>query len=293
MNKIKYTQNFLNNSDLVQKLVDESSINEGDTVIEIGPGKGIITKHLAKKVESSGKVIGLEIDNDLCKKLKEDFSQTGQIKLICIDARDYDWQKETNYKVFSNIPFMFTSDLMNILTNVSTGPELGYVILQKESAYMYGGSDLGSTNSLKSLLAYPFYTFKIVYKFSKSDFTPRPAVDSVLLQFIKKEKPLLGSDDFDLWADFLAFVSQDRAGEGNWKKLFSKPQLSELSTRGLIRGRGIKSQKTEVILYAFSLTDKDNLSQAFIGAMQKLLNQQSKIIKQNRTRKSSDWKNAN
>lgn len=293
MNKIKYTQNFLTNTDLVKKLVNDSSINSGNTVIEIGPGKGIITKHLAKKVGYSGKVIGLELDGELCKKLKQDFSQIEQIKLLCIDARKYDWQKETNYKVFSNIPFMFTSDLMNILTNVTTGPKLGYVILQKESALMYGGFDLGSSNSLKSLLAGPFYEFKIVHNFSKSDFYPRPAVESVLLKFAKKAKPLLSVDDFDLWADFLAFVSQDRGGEGNWKKLFSKTQLVELANKGLIIGRGMKSQKMDAIIYAFSITKDSDLEKIFAGTMGKLQVQQSKIVKKNRTRKSRSWKNTN
>jgi 16S rRNA A1518/A1519 N6-dimethyltransferase RsmA/KsgA/DIM1 with predicted DNA glycosylase/AP lyase activity len=185
---------------------------------------------------------------------------------------------------------MFTSDLMNVLTNVSSGPELGYVILQKESASMYGGSDLDSSNSLKSLLALPFYTFKIVHNFSKSDFTPRPTVDSVLLQFAKKSKPLLSINSFDLWSDFLAFVSQDRIGEGNWKKLFSKPQLSELANKGLVLGKGIKTQKMNGIIYAFNIVTDNNLEQTFTGAMEKLQKQQSKLFKQNRTRKSKNWK---
>ncbi len=50
--------------------------------------------------------------------------------------------KHNTYKVFSNIPFMYTSDLMNILLDVNTGAEVGYVG-KRESALMYGGTELG------------------------------------------------------------------------------------------------------------------------------------------------------
>jgi len=292
MKQIKYTQNFLKDANLVKKLVQNASIEKNDTVIEIGSGKGIITKCLADKVGHSGKVIALEIDDKLFETLKTNLTSLVWVKLINIDARNYDWGKE-KYKVFSNVPFMFTSDLMNILTNVSIGPEIGYVILQKESALMYGGSDLDSRISVKSLLASPYYSFSIVHSFLKSDFTPTPNVDSVLLKLEKRENPLVTLKNYDLYKDFIAFISQDRVGEGKWKKIFSKSDLSILTNKGLILGKGIKSQDLTAIISSFNYASKYNSNKLkFIeGSMKKLYSQQSVIIKQNRTRKATNWKN--
>lgn len=292
MTKIKYTQNFLKSPSLVRELITNSKIVEGDTVIEIGSGKGIITQYLAEIVGTSGQVIALEIDRVLSDDLAVQFANVHQVKVVNVDARNYNFGKHNTYNVFSNIPFMYTSDLMNILLDVNTGAELGYVIVQKESALMYGGTELGSESTLKSLLAIPNYSFSVFHQFSKSDFVPSPQVETVLLGFSKREKALVSQDEYEIYADFVAFTSGDRVGEGSWKKLFSKADLTTLSQKGLVLGRGLKLQTAETIIFAFHYLAEHypEKMRVTIGSMRKLQKQQSELIKNRRTRVAKDWK---
>jgi len=292
MKKIRYTQNYLKSPTLVRELIAKSGIKIGDTVIEVGAGKGIITKLLAEKVGSSGQVIALEIDDLLSKHLVLELAKTSQVKIVTIDARSYDYSQHTPYKVFSNLPFMYTSDLMNILVDENEGAENGYVIVQKESALMYGGTELGSETTLKSLLAIPAYTFSILHQFSKSDFTPSPQVETVLLGFSKRDNSLVSKNEYDVYKDFIAFTSGDRAGEGKWKKLFSKSDFTILSQKGLVLSRGLKLQTAETIIFAFHYlvqNHQDKLS-LIRGSMKKLQKQQAELIKNHRTRNSQNWK---
>jgi 23S rRNA (adenine-N6)-dimethyltransferase len=292
MTKIEYTQNFLKSHSLVSELINASKIEEGDTVIEIGSGKGIITECLVEKVGTSGLVVALEIDKVLSDNLAVQFTNVPQVKILNVDARNYNFGKHTPYKVFSNIPFMYTSDLMNVLLDVNTGAEVGYVIVQRESALMYGGTELGSESTLKSLLAIPNYSFSVFHHFSKSDFVPSPQVDTVLLGFSKREKTLVSQDEYEVYADFLAFTSGDRVGEGSWKKLFSKSDLATLSQKGLVLGRGLRLQTTEAIIFAFHylIQHYPEKWRVTVGSMSKLHKQQSELVKNRRTRVARNWK---
>lgn len=292
MTKIEYTQNFLKSPSLVSELINVSKIEEGDTVIEIGSGKGIITKCLAEKVGTSGLVIALEIDKVLSDDLAVQFANVHQVKIINVDARNYDFGKHNTYKVFSNIPFMYTSDLMNILLDVNTGAEVGYVIVQRESALMYGGTELGSESTLKSLLAIPNYSFSEFHQFSKSDFIPSPQVETILLGFSKREEALVSQNKYEVYADFVAFISGDRVGEGSWKKLFSKSDLATLSQQGLVLSRGLRLQTAKAIIFAFHYLTQHypEKIRVTVGSMRKLHKQQSELIKNRRTRVARNWK---
>ncbi len=93
------SQNFLHNRQLVEKLVEKSSIGKKDTVIEVGPGQGIITLKLADKVRQ---VIAIEKDRQLTKNLLDKVPDN--VVLFNLDALKYPLPK-SQYKVFSNFPF--------------------------------------------------------------------------------------------------------------------------------------------------------------------------------------------
>jgi 16S rRNA A1518/A1519 N6-dimethyltransferase RsmA/KsgA/DIM1 with predicted DNA glycosylase/AP lyase activity len=157
---------------------------------------------------------------------------------------------------------------------------------------MYGGTELGSESTLKSLLAIPNYSFSVFHQFSKSDFVPSPQVETVLLGFSKREEALVSQNKYEDYADFVAFISGDRVGEGNWKKLFSKQDLATLSQKGLVLGRGLKLQTAETIIFAFHYLTQQypEKMRVAVGSMRKLHKQQSELIKNRRTRVARNWK---
>jgi hypothetical protein len=99
---------------------------------------------------------------------------------------------------------------------------------------------------------------------------------------MRRPEPLIDPAHYDLYGDFLAFVSKDRVGEGAWRKLFSKRALA--AQTALQAGRGLKSQRLDGILTTFgAFTQLDRSRQVVVsGAMRQLRDEQQRRLTINR-----------
>jgi 23S rRNA (adenine-N6)-dimethyltransferase len=284
MNDLKFTQNFLHSERLVEQIVALADIRPGDTVLEIGPGKGIITAQLAARVTADGHVVAVELDADLVGKLEGRFKDTPQVSIVHGDVLKLDLGPVLDDQlVFSNIPFNITSDVLDLLFTRDQLPLQAHLILQREA--LISRSAFGEGETLKSLLIKPRCRVQIVYTFSPADFAPRPGVDTALFQFDLLDDPLVADDHYGLYKDFLAYVSKDRVGEGAWRRAFAGRQLKALTaSTGLITGRGIKSQTCAAMVEAFELFLTDRSKWAVVtGAMTALRQEQAAREEINRT----------
>ena len=109
--KKKFGQNFLIDSNIINKIIEESKIDKNCGVIEIGPGIGSLTEKLS---ESAKKVLCYEIDEDMIEILKDNI-KTNNVKIIKQDFLKADLSKELDYfsdceniKVVSNLPYYIT-----------------------------------------------------------------------------------------------------------------------------------------------------------------------------------------
>ncbi|MGA9398881.1 MAG: rRNA adenine N(6)-methyltransferase family protein, partial [Anaerolineaceae bacterium] len=175
-------QNFLRKSGLVQQLLRVSSIGSSDTVVEIGAGRGIITAELARIAR---RVIAVEKDPALVEELHRQFRAAGNVEIIEKDFLQYRIC-EREYKVFANIPYNITADILRKLLYIAPMPKDAYLILQREAAAKFAGFP---KESRFSVLAKPWFSFQIVRQLRRTDFEPVPRVDSVLL-CIHKRSPL-------------------------------------------------------------------------------------------------------
>lgn len=279
---LRFTQNFLRDPKLVERIVKLANLQPGATVLEIGSGKGIITKELAKQVGATGKVIAVELDSELVDSLKQTFSDTPQVEIVQQDILSFQLASlPPGYAVFSNVPFNITSTLLEWLFNPLTGPAQAHLILQKDALV----GEAPAPETLKSLMLKPLYTLDVAYSFARYDFVPSPGVDTALFAFTKLPEPLILPAQYDLYKDFLAFVSKDRVGEGVWRRLFSGAQLQKLTGQGeLVGGRGLKMQSLAGIIDAFKVFAAGNRPKHEIvkGAMASLRVEQQKREQINR-----------
>lgn len=203
--RILLAQNFLKSQSLVERLILKTSIDGSDTVYEIGPGDGIITRALARK---AAKVIAIEIDQYLVEKLREAFKEQKNIEIYHGDFLDYHITSH-KYKIFSNIPFNITSDIVRKIL-LSPSPAIdAYLIMQKEAAIKFSGYP---TDTEFSVLAKPWFSFETIWEFQRSDFIPLPAVDVVLLHISKRNPPLVSQENAGAFKRFV------KLGFGAWKK---------------------------------------------------------------------------
>lgn len=282
--ELRYTQNFLHSPALVDRLVSEAGIHAGDTVLEIGPGKGIITRRLAEAVGTGGRVMAVELDRTLAERLAPLMRDTPQVSIVHGDALQFDTSTlPADYSVFSNVPFNITSALLETLFTPPHGPKQAHLILQDETliAFEHDGA-VGET--FKSLMLAPFYDIYDVHRFRRTDFTPSPAVDTSLFLFERRPTPRIAASAYPLYKDFLAAISKDRAGEGIWRKLFSATQIARLADQsGLIAGRGLKAQTANAITATFHTFAQSPRREAVTGAMAALRAEQQRREHLNRT----------
>ena len=217
-----FNQNFFKDPRLVAEIVGLANFGPNDVVYEIGPGRGIITRELAK---AAGKVVAVEIDKRLFLRLQVEFAANPQVKIINADWLNYR-VPESNYKVFANIPFNQTADMVRKLL-AGQGLTEAYLVVQKEAAEKFTGT-LKSTQW--SVSNQPEFEFEIVRHFQREDFFPRPGVGAVLLQISRRSKPLIEAKDksdynwlvnygFNRWRANLGKNFKDVFTYNQWRRL--------------------------------------------------------------------------
>lgn len=175
----KLSQHFLRSPRLVLMLIGHSNLKKRDTVVEIGAGSGVITSALAKRV---AKVIAIEPDPTTAIKLRTNLAKRHivNVEIVETDFMDYELPK-VPYKVFSNPPFHLSSAIIRKLIEASNPPEAIYLILQKQFALKLLNTDRHYTSQLGLQLTRDYQT-KIRLPLKPTDFTPPPAVPTVLFE---------------------------------------------------------------------------------------------------------------
>lgn len=256
-----YSQHFLRNWELVAKLVRDSSIGKVDTVVEIGPGKGIITSELIK---AAGNVIAVELDSKLYYGLVEAYFGVDNLKLHFGDISDFNLP-HSPFKVFSNIPFVSTS---TIIRKLVADPNMvqAYLVVQREAAKKFVGMPYATRNSMFSILIQPWFEAKIVWQFAQADFAPRPRVECVLLQLTRRQAPLISMKNKNLFENYVTYM---------------------FSTRKVAK-KSLSNWLSEFDNFA---TNVDSHQRAFINTKAGQLRvAQNKIEKINRTRNDRHWR---
>jgi 23S rRNA (adenine-N6)-dimethyltransferase len=203
--RISLAQNFLRNPKLAHRLVGMSNIGPSDTVYEIGPGDGIITAALARVAKH---VIAIEKDPQLALRLRERFRAIENVEIVEKDFLNYSFRVFSNYKIFANIPYNNTAQIVRKILGQRSRLCEAYLIMQNEAAKKFSGCP---RETLFSILVKPFFDLQILVQLKRTDFRPVPNVDSVLLTIKRRASPLIETQDVALYREFVQY------GFGRWK----------------------------------------------------------------------------
>ena len=166
-------QHFLEDKLILSLIVKEAKLKKDDIVLEIGAGKGILTKELAKKCK---KVIAIELDE----KFKKD------LELLNVDVRFGNALDFINYlkfnKIVANIPYSISEPLFKKLLKLDF--DLAILMISENFFSLF------SNDSKWSVIAKIFFDIKKIKDVSKECFNPKPRVDSVLIKLKKRKSKL-------------------------------------------------------------------------------------------------------
>lgn len=194
-----HSQHFLRSPRLVAQLIGHTSIHRRDTVYDLGAGSGVISAALSRRCTS---VVAVENEPLALKKLQHNMEDLKNVQVIKADIMRVKLP-ETPYKIFANIPFHLSSQLVYRLTTDAHAPAAMWLIVQKQFAQKIVPSDQRFTSALGAQLA-PWWSSCIRYRLRKTDFTPPPAVDTVLIELKQREVPLLPATQRARYESFVA-----------------------------------------------------------------------------------------
>lgn len=196
----RYGQNFLVDSNVLNKIVESAGITKEDTVLEIGPGIGSLTQYLC---ESAKNVICVEIDTKMIPVLEDTLSEYENVRVINEDILKVDMNsliKESGagkIKVVANLPYYITTPIIMGLLEKEADIDSITVMIQKEVALRMqegpGSKDYGALS-----LAVAFYSdANIKMTVSPNCFIPRPNVDSAVIRLDVLDEPKVSVKDKD------------------------------------------------------------------------------------------------
>ena len=192
--KKSFGQNFLRDKRFVNRVISSMELN-GDIVIEIGPGSGQITRHLAHKAR---KLYCVEKDTNLISLLKERFA-SDSTRFINSDILTFDlsFLKEKSV-VFGNIPFNISNRLIRYLIINREFIKKGYFTFQKEFARKLAASFHTKEYGYLSCLIQYYADVKIIFDIPRSAFYPVPGVDAsfITIKFFDKPQVRAKNEDF-------------------------------------------------------------------------------------------------
>ncbi len=282
--ELSHSQIFLKSSEYVKSLINKTDLKAGDLVVEIGSGKGIITKLLAEK---GCRVIGIELDGRLFTSLLKQFEASVNVEIVKTDFLKWSLPSKP-YKVFSNIPFNMTTDIVTKLLDSSNPPKVAYVILQDKAAERFIGDPIAKDTQM-SILLKPYFEMAIVSKIDRKQFTPTPKIDAVLTMFKRRQTQLIETQSSQLFRDFVIYAYNQ------WKptvldaleKIFSQKQRSILEKSAGVHGakpRDIIIDQWLTLFESFLKYVPEDKKDLVRGAESRLKNQQRALQKRHRTR---------
>ena len=183
----RFGQNFLVDEKVLKDIIKTAALSKDDTVVEIGPGLGVLTEQLSK---SAGRVIAVEADRELAEYIRH--SNLSNITVITGDALLVDWELtiEGDYKIVANIPYSITSPLLRKIFSLKNKPTEVILLVQKEVAERLTADTKTRRRGLMTILREANAEAKIIRRVKPGSFHPAPKVESAVIKItpFKKSK---------------------------------------------------------------------------------------------------------
>ena len=227
--KKSFGQNFLTDTNILQKIVDTAEIDKNVNVIEIGPGIGAMTEFLA---ENAAEVMAFEIDDRLIPILADTLRDFDNVKVINEDILKSDLQSRIKefanpdlpIKIVANLPYYITTPiLMHLIESKIPFAEF-VVMMQKEVADRISAEPNTKAYGSLSIAVQYYMTAKVAFVVPRTVFVPAPNVDSAILKMTRREQPLVQvkDEDFFFRVSKISFIHRRKTLWNNLTSHFGK-----------------------------------------------------------------------
>jgi len=198
--KKSFGQNFLTDTNILQKIVDTAEIDENVNVIEIGPGIGALTEFLA---ENAAEVMTFEIDERLVPILADTLRDFDNVRVVNEDILKSDLQARIKefanpnlpIKVVANLPYYITTPILMHLIESGIPFSEFVMMMQREVADRISAQPNSKSYGSLSIAVQYYMTAKVAFIVPRTVFVPAPNVDSAILKMVRRDQPAVGVKD--------------------------------------------------------------------------------------------------
>ena len=194
-------QNFLVDYDVAKRIVAAAQLSHTDQVLEIGPGKGALTRIL---VHRAPKLVAVELDPELADSLSHKFAERGNLTVLNQDALDFDPAHffSDGYKVVANLPYYAATPIIRKFISAHPRPHSLVVMVQKEVAANIAAApgNMGLLSVMVQLYGAP----RILFSVPPRCFRPMPKVTSAVMRIDLDDRPAVPVSDPDSFIEFAA-----------------------------------------------------------------------------------------
>ena len=267
--KKSFGQNFLTDTNILQKIVDTAEIDDQVNVIEIGPGIGALTEFLA---ERAAQVMAFEIDHRLVPILADTLRDFDNVTVVNEDILKVDLaQHIQNFKnpdlpikVVANLPYYITTPILMHLIESGIPFSEFVVMMQKEVADRISAQPNTKAYGSLSIAVQYYMTAKVAFIVPRTVFVPAPNVDSAILKMVRRPEPAVAVEDekFFFKVSKASFTHRRKTLWNNLTGYFGKTEeIKDKLTKALDQAGLSPSVRGE----ALSLAEFANLADALKG----------------------------
>ncbi|HEL0607183.1 16S rRNA (adenine(1518)-N(6)/adenine(1519)-N(6))-dimethyltransferase RsmA [Streptococcus equi subsp. zooepidemicus] len=264
--KKSFGQNFLTDTNILQKIVDTAEIDKSVNVIEIGPGIGALTEFLA---ERAAEVMAFEIDERLVPILADTLRDFDNVQVVNQDILKADLQTQLKQfsnpdlpiKVVANLPYYITTPILMHLIESKIPFQEFVVMMQREVADRISAEPNTKAYGSLSIAAQYYMTAKVAFVVPRTVFVPAPNVDSAILKMTRRDQPLIEVQDEDFFfrVSRVGFVHRRKT---LWNNLVSHFGKAEDTKARLEQGLALAGIKPSIRGEALSIQDFGRLADA-------------------------------
>ena len=229
--KKSFGQNFLTDTNILQKIVDTAEIDKKVNVIEIGPGIGALTEFLA---ESAAEVMAFEIDDRLVPILADTLRDFDNVTVVNQDILKVDLAQyiaefknpDLPIKVVANLPYYITTPILMHLIESGIPFSEFVVMMQKEVADRISAQPNTKSYGSLSIAVQYYMTAKVAFIVPRTVFVPAPNVDSAILKMVRRDQPAVEVQDekFFFKVSKASFVHRRKTLWNNLTSCFGKSE---------------------------------------------------------------------
>ena len=182
----RFGQNYLKDANILKKIVDEVNPQKGDNILEIGPGKGALTRELLKRIDQ---ITAVEIDNRVIENLNVEFPKLKIVEgdFLSLDLNEFTDENKKKLRVAGNIPYNLTSPILFKLIKKNELVNDAILMVQYEVAKRMTAQKGTKDYGILAVLLNYFTETKICFKVSPNVFYPKPKVFSAVVHIIFKK----------------------------------------------------------------------------------------------------------